>query len=234
MVPKLSDSISSLLNWPNDEQLNLLLKSIDMPFAVERLLSSELVNFIENLKSWYPAIQIGSESRHLEQEFYLKECQLGEPGGGTEVIHRDFLPLKVLNEPSGQCIGFINFQWCRRSMTLSSPMGVVDPKYRGKGVAYLGPKLLEALGRRLDVEMLYYYATLENIAQQKVAESLGYQIMGFMPSWDLDLVEGSPMRVTECIYTKQLPSTHPLKKPQKSNLTETTLALYEKLVGEVD
>ena len=84
----------------------------------------------------------------------------------------------------------------------------------------------------MNVGLIYYYVTLETIAQQKVAEALGFSIVGIFPSWDRDLIDGSVQRVSEAVYAKPLRSFDQERLPNQDNLTERTKLLWKFLFEE--
>lgn len=218
---------NKIVNWPSFDKLSLIAQQINPEIKVAGVAINQVPELISKLKEWYPAIQIGMESRHLSLEYYNDNCVLVDQGKG-----KVNLPLLVQSK-DGVVIGFISFQADAAARNLTSPLGVVNPSYRGKGIAYFGPNLLEAIGKELKYSLVYYFVTLETIAQQKVAETLGYKIVGIFPSWDRDLIEGQPQRVSEAVYAKPLSGIEVNRAPQPNNLTEKTKDLWSFLFGDL-
>lgn len=216
-----------IVNWPSFETLSLIAQQINPEINVAGVTTNQIPELISNLKDWYPAIQVGMESRHLSLNYYNDNCVLTDKG-----IGRTNLPLLVQSK-DGLTIGFISFQADPAARNLTSPLGIVNPNYRGKGIAYFGPNLLEAVGKKLQYSLVYYFVTLETIAQQKVAEALGFKIVGIFPSWDRDLIDGQPQRVSEAAYAKSLNGSEATRLPIPTNLTEKTKKLWDFLFGDL-
>lgn len=214
------------VNWPSFDKLNQIAEKINPEIRLAGISSQQIPEIISKLKDWYPAIQIGMESRHLYSEYYTENCVLTDMGTGKQ-----YLPLLVQSK-DGVTVGFISFQADPTARSLTSPLGVVNPSFRGKGIAYFGPNLLEAIGNELKFSLIYYFVTLETIAQQKVAETLGFKIVGIFPSWDRDLIDGKPQRVSEAVYAKPLTESDQIRLPLSSNLTESTKQLWNFLFNE--
>ncbi len=217
----------TFVNWPSFEKLNLIAQNINSEIKVAGIATDQVSELILKIKEWYSAIQVGMESRHLSLEYYNHNCVLVDKGEG-----KLSLPLLVQSK-EGVTIGFISFQADAAARNLTSPLGIVNPSYRGKGIAYFGPNLLEAIGKELQYSLVYYFVTLETIAQQKVAEALGYKIVGIFPSWDRDLIEGQSQRVSEAVYAKSLSGSEINRLPLPTNLTEKTKQLWSFLFGDL-
>lgn len=215
------------VNWPSFDELSLIAQKINPEITVTGIATDQVPELISKLKEWYPAIQVGMESRHLSLEYYTDNSVLIDKGRG-----KLNLPLLVQSK-EGVTIGFISFQAEPAARNLTSPLGIVNPNYRGKGIAYFGPNLLEAIGKEIQYSLIYYFVTLETIAQQKVAEALGFKIIGIFPSWDRDLIDGQPQRVSEAVYGKRLDGMDINRLPLPTNLTENTKKLWEFMFGEL-
>ncbi len=214
------------MTWPSFDKLNKIAENINAEIRVSAISKDQIQIVISNLRQWYPAIQVGAESKHLSDRFYLNDSYLADGDSA-----RPNLPLIVTSQ-DGTMVGFISFQIDRSSEALTSLLGVVNPLFRGKGIAYFGPCFLEAIGKQMNVGLIYYYVTLETIAQQKVAEALGFSIVGIFPSWDRDLIDGSVQRVSEAVYAKPLRSFDQERLPNQDNLTERTKLLWKFLFEE--
>jgi hypothetical protein len=212
------------MQWPNAEELADLTRSIS-EHEVSVLHSHEIIELITKLKDWYPDIEVGTESIHLESEFYEGNCFLAD---NLDSRARSIIPIVVKQER--QIIAFVSFQFEERSGTLTSRLGAVNPKNRGEKIGHLGPALLEALGNYLKAGLIFYQATLKIPHQQVIAERMGFQLVGIMPAIDLDLVEaGKVRRVFEAQYAKVLANESEVQRPDFKNLTEKTKALYDVL-----
>ena len=212
------------LKWPTFSRLSEIARQLDSSLSLTGILGQGVPEITETLLRWYPSIAVGSESRHVKSTFYFEKGMLLE---GKEF--RQFLPLLVRTE-NAEIIAFISFQVDTDARSLTSPLGIVAPTFRGKGIAYFGPKLLEAIAREMSCGFAYYYVTTETIAQQKVAEALNFSLLGVMPAWDRDLIEGIPQRVTELIYGKIMQTDEPIRMLSAANLTERSIKIIQELL----
>jgi len=166
-----------LYKWPSEDCIAQIARSVVPDIDIHLIHTSEIPNTIAMLRRWYPAIEVGAESRYLSSEFFLNNCTLR----GFDNSH-NILP--VIVSSNEQNIGFMSFELNAQASQLTSSLGVVNPEFRGKGIGYLGPQLLEAVALEMKIAFIYYFVTLENIMQQKIAEKLGFQLIGIFPSWD--------------------------------------------------
>ena len=70
------------VNWPSFERLNQIAQEINPEIKLAGLASDQVPDIISKLKEWYPAIQIGMESRHLHFNYYNESCVLLDKGMG--------------------------------------------------------------------------------------------------------------------------------------------------------
>ncbi len=205
------------MRWLDSENLDKTF--IPQEFNLELLEKVALEQLVEDLKIWYPALEHSFEKRHLNTQFYLNNFFL--KGGNPELQFAAYV-LKKENEIAL----FVVFQKCAREKFISSPVGAINPKFRGAKLAYVGPKLLESLGRAMGCFRVQYLATLELIHQQKVAEACGYVGCGIVPASDTDSSADGGQLLYEILYIKTLCDPGKLKKPDDANLTEKTKALF--------
>jgi hypothetical protein len=208
--------------WPSEKELTGMLEP-NGGLTVSILRSDEVATLTSVLKDWYPEIVVGMESCHLSKKFYDESCHLADK---VESSRQPILPLLV--KKNGDWKGFVTFEVDVRARSLTSRLGVVNPMNRGEKIGHLGPLLLERIGRTMGMGVAYYQVTLKIPHQQVIAEKLGFNLVGFLPAIDLDLVsEEGPKRVTEGIYAKVLAPSNDLLEPSRDAMTPKTRALYD-------
>jgi len=78
--------------------------------------------------------------------------------------------------------------------------------------------------------MVYSLATLKHPYMAEKFERLGWQLIGIIPGFDIEMVEpGSVKRVYEAIYTKVLANEEDFVQPRHADMTPKTAALFELL-----
>jgi hypothetical protein len=104
---------------------------------------------------------------------------------------------------------------------------IIDPKHRGSEVALYCMSGTERLCRPGGAEFVYTLATLKMPQMQIALERAGYQLLGFAPGYDREVVAGDVKRVVEAVYAKVLVSPDAILWPDPKNLTPQALALFE-------
>jgi hypothetical protein len=143
-----------------------VLPSIQLPegYSLAQMALSDVSLVSARLAQWYPEIRAGSESPHLQADFYLHQTQLVAT---TE--QRSILPLVIRHRADG-VVAIITFERNLLARSLSCRLGALAPEHRRASLALFGPQLLEQLGRALDAEVVYYFASLRTRHQQLIAE----------------------------------------------------------------
>ncbi|WP_394824472.1 GNAT family N-acetyltransferase [Pendulispora albinea] len=173
------------------------------------------------LRTWYPDVVVGAESYHLDEEYYHRSVQLLE----TEE-ERDTLAL-VLRHAEG-IVGLVMLTKDERSRTVTSRMGALAPDHRRGAVGLLGIMLFDAAAKKLGASVVYTFVTLKSKHQQLIYERFGFQLVGIMPAWDIDMIEPNrPKRVFEAIYAKVLAPKSEWHIPQRDTMTARTRALWD-------
>lgn len=194
-------------------------------YEIAQMSRDDVPQVTARLRTWYPDIEVGAESCHLRDDFYLGQTAL--EGGSSEPL---ILPLVVKHD--GQLVGMITYERNVDSRTITSRMGALAADHRGSGLALLGPILLEKLGRAMGAELAYYFATLKTKDQQVLAERLRFMLVGIVPAFDRDMVRpGAVMRVHEAIYAKVLVGDDSLVFPRPEAMTRRTKAVWLALFG---
>jgi hypothetical protein len=204
-----------------------VLSETKMPrgYVLGRLRRAEVPDLVDRLRAWYPDIVVGAESCHLRPEFYYEQTALAESEQDRQI-------LPVVAKQGDVVVAMITFEMNRLSLTITSRMGAVAPEHRGSGLALLGPRLLESIGRAIGAELAYYFATLKSAHQQVLAERLRYRIVGIVPAFDRDMVRpGEVKRVYEAIYAKVLVNDQDVAVPEQGVLTARTRAVWNAVFG---
>jgi len=215
------------MKWPELRQVTPL---VDIPVGLvaSRLKAEEVPGMIALVRNWFSDISVSSESYHLDESFYFERTMLE---GLSESAIRNVYPLVLKHE--NRPVFFVTLQREWNARTLTGRLLVIDPQYRGQGLANIGPRLLESMGKLMGAELLYYYASVTTIHQQKAAEHAGFKLIGLMPASDRHLMEpGRVRRIFEAIYAKVLICEDEIFVPGQEALTPQTTALWKFLFTE--
>jgi hypothetical protein len=88
----------------------------------------------------------------------------------------------------------------------------------------------ESLARAMGAGFIYSLATLKIPNMQLALEHAGYQLLGFAPGYDREMVApGVVKRVYEAFYAKVLVSAEDLLRPDPRNLSPRAKALFDVL-----
>lgn len=206
-----------------------VLSSIPLPpgYVLSQMSEADVPLVTALLPTWYPDIQVGMESPHLEADFYRTHTQLVE----VSEDERPILPLVIRHEGDG-VVALITYECQPLAGSIACRLGVLAPEHRNGSLALLGPWLLEELGRATGAELAYYYATLKSRHQQVIAERRGFQLVGIVPGHDRDmLAEGQVKRVYEALYVKLLVPAEHVHVPPRECLTARTREVWSTLFG---
>jgi len=202
------DELASKLTFPEGYTLDLLSES-DVPYVTRAL------------EQWFPELVVGSESRHLSEDFYYRNVQLA---GDAE--ERDTIGLVLRFE--GTIVGLMMLTKDAAGQSITSRIGALAPDHRKGAVGFLGVLLLEAAARTMGAAVAYSIVTMKTKHQQVIAERYGFQIVGIMPAWDISMVEpGRPKRVFEAIYAKVYAPESEWHFPAPEAMTKRTRELWD-------
>jgi len=124
----------------------------------------------------------------------------------------------------------VTFERAQDALTIYGRIGIVAPEHRGAKLAMRSLKLWERMGRAMGAGFIYGLATLKIPNMQVSLESLGYQLIGFTPGYDREIVASNVVkRVYEAVYCKVLVPDEELLRPDPKNLTPKVKALFELL-----
>lgn len=171
---------------------------------------------------WHPDIAIGVASCYMREDFYTDKVFLdGE-------VEKDVIVLLVKYHNEVVCLG----SWEREQdgLTLYARFGAVAPEHRGVKLAVRAMELGESMGRGMGAGFIYTLATLKIPNMQLALERAGYQLLGFAPGYDREIVApGVIKRVYEAYYAKVLAPDEDLLRPNPKNLSPKAAALFELL-----
>jgi len=207
------------MNWVTINELSNKL-SIPDGYRIEQLKRSEIPEVIRCFRDWFPDITVGAESCYQREDFYSREVFLE---GESE---RDVIVLLLKKDQ--ELVAIVSLQRSEDTLTLYGRLGAIAPRYRGAKLAYIGPALLEAVGRAMGMEVIYGLAEFMIPNMQMVLERAGFQIVGIVPASDrLMVAPGVIKRVYEAYYIKVLAADADVLRPQPESMTPRTKALYD-------
>jgi hypothetical protein len=207
------------MSWIAIDELSSKLP-IPPGYRTEQLKRSEIPEVIRCFRDWFPDITVGAESCYQREDFYSREVSLeGEP-------ERDVIVF--LFKKDQELVAIVSLQRSEDTLTLYGRLGAIAPRYRGAKLAYIGPALLEAVGRAMGMEVIYALAEFTIPNMQMLFERAGFQIAGIIPASDRLLVApGVTKRVYEAYYVKVLAADAEILRPQAESMTPRAKALYD-------
>jgi len=204
--------------WPDLDNLSA---SVPLPegYRYERLTRADIPEVVRSLADWYPGIAVGTASCHLRESFYNEKVALeDEP-------ERDFCVL--LFKKGRELVGVYSVERDRDSEVLYGRIGAVSPNHRGLNLGERFPALVEAMGRAMDMGMVYGLAALTGPHMQAKFERLGWKLIGIIPGFDKEMVApGVVKRVYEAIYAKVLVGDDAFARPRYADMTPRTAELF--------
>ncbi|MCP3098242.1 hypothetical protein LZ198_05040 [Myxococcus sp. K15C18031901] len=213
--------------WRN---LDEMLSGLEIPAGctAEQLAREDIPRLTALLRAWYPDIQVGTESRHLEPSFYEREFFLR-----GESSDRNLYGIVCRAKDSGDIIGLLSLEKNVRGLQLSAVMGVVEPSKRGLGIGHIGSAALVVVGGNIGAEVVLYYSTLKTARAQRNAEGQGFKLVGLVPAFDVDAIAPNTVkRVYEALYARVLVGPERIHLPDWNELIPTTRALFTHLFGD--
>lgn len=221
--------MSENFRWPKIEVIKPTLK-IPAGFDVAQMSEKEIPMIIDLLQKWYPDIDVGSESVHLTTDFYTKECLLKET-----TTDKNVYPLKFFNVNDGEIIGFMSMRKDVRARSVFGGLGVTAPGHRSEGFGMLGSTIFLETAKLMKAGIVYTYVTLKHPYNQIVLEKLGFKLVGIVPAFDIDQVDGKTQkRVWEALYAKVLANPSEIESPKSEAMTPVCKKLYEHLFNTAE
>ncbi len=209
------------MKWSTIEEMSAL-APLPEGYRYERLNRAEIPALIAGIKVWHPDIFVGAASCYLREDFYTDKVFLeGE-------AERDVCVL--LFKFGDELVGMWSFEQEPEALAIYGRLLIISPAHRGSKVAGNATIGTERMGRAMGAEFMYVMATLKIPYMQIALERAGYQLLGFTPGYDREVVApGVVKRVYEAVYAKVLVPEHNLLRPDPKNLTPKTKALFDLL-----
>ncbi len=209
------------MNWPNDDAIS---EMIPLPegYRAERLRRSDIAALTAAIAEWHPDISVGAASCYLREDFYTDKAFLdGESGKDLLVI---------LIKRGDELAGIGSWEREQDALAVYARFGAIAPQHRGAKLAVRAMEFGENLARAMGAGFIYGLATLKIPNMQLALERAGYQLLGFAPGYDREMVApGVVKRVYEAFYAKVLVPDEDLLRPDPRNLSPRAKALFDLL-----
>jgi hypothetical protein len=207
--------------WPEARELAATCP-LPAGYRYQRLTRRDIAETIRAFAAWYPGIAVGNASCHLRASFYEERVAL------DRASERDFYV--VLVRKGRELVGVLSVERDHDSAILYGRVGAISPRHRGLRLSERFPTLIEALGRTMGMGMVYGLATLKHPYMAEKFEQMGWQLIGIIPGFDIEVVEaGAVKRVYEAIYTKVLADERDFLRPRRADMTPKAAALFDVL-----
>lgn len=209
------------MNWPSSDAIAAMIR-LPEGYRVEPLRRSEIPALVAAITDWHPDISVGIASCYLRQDFYRdKACLEGEPD-------KDLLVIVI--KCGDELVGMGSWEREQDALSLYARFGAIAPRHRGAKLAVRAMEFGESLARAMGAGFIYGLATLKIPNMQLALERAGYQLLGFAPGYDREMVApGVVKRVYEAFYAKILVPDEELLRPDPGNLTPKAKALFDVL-----
>jgi hypothetical protein len=209
------------MKWPGPEELAQLVP-LPAPYRPERITRAHIAPLIASLKQWYPDISVGVNSCFLLENFYRDRVCLD---AGDD---RDFCVVTIWS--GDDLVGMWSGEREADSLAIFGRLIVMAPAHRGARAAVMIMAGMANVGRVMGAAFLYCMVTLKNAYLQEVLENEGYQLLGFMPGYDRQIVApGVVKRVYQAVYAKLLVAEDEVRLPDPQNLTPRAKMLFDLL-----
>lgn len=209
------------MKWPGMETIATLTQ-LPEGYRFEQLRRSDIPALIECIQIWHPDNSVGVGSCYLRETFYTEKVFLRDEAEKEMYV--------VLIMHGDEMAGMGSWEREPDALTLYAKLGIIAPAHRGAKIAVRAVEFTENLGRAMGAGFVYGLATLKVPHMQLALERAGYQLLGFAPGYDRELVApGVVKRVYEAFYAKILVPDEELLRPDPRNLTPKAKALFEVL-----
>ena len=209
------------MKWPTIDEMQAL-APLPEGYRYERLSRVGIPALIAGIKEWYPDIAVGAASCYLRQDFYTNKVFLD---GEAE---QDICVL--LFKCNDELIGMWSLEQEPEALAIYGRLMIVAPQHRRSKVAGTATQGGENVSRAMGAQFIYVMATLKIPFMQMAFEHAGWQLLGFTPGYDREVVApGVVKRVYEAVYAKSLVPDSDMLRPDAKNMTPKTRALFELL-----
>ena len=216
------------MEWVTVEELA---RSVPLPpgYRFEILRRDDVPAVIGALRAWFPNIEVGAASCFLRPDFYSQRVHLSDSARADAACDM----LVVLARFGDELVAVYAGQIDADARVATARLAVIAPHHRGVQLGTAAPRLIEAGGRVMGMDLACFMGTLAMPQVQVAAEHLGWQLAGIVPGSDLEVVRpGEVRRVYEALYVKLLCSRDRLHPVDSDNMTPATRRLYQLLFGE--
>jgi GNAT superfamily N-acetyltransferase len=209
------------MEWPSDEAISGMLQ-LPEGYRGERLKRSEIPLLVANIAAWHPDIAVGTASCYLRDGFFLDKAFL------EQANEKDLIVIVI--KCGDEMAGFGSWEREQDALTIYARFGAIAPQHRGAKLAVRAMEFGEKLARAMGAGFIYGLATLKIPHMQLALERAGYQLLGFAPGYDREMVApGIVKRVYEAYYAKILVPDEELLRPDPRNLSPKARALFDVL-----
>jgi len=209
------------LNWPSIDEIRTM-TNLPEGYRFEQLGRSDIPVLIEAIREWHPDIAVGIASCYLRENFYTEKVFL------KDEVQKDLYVVLIMR--GDELAGMGSWEREPDALTLYAKLGIIAPAHRNFRIAGRTVEFSENLGRAMGAGFVYGLATLKVPHMQLALERAGYQLLGFAPGYDQELVApGVVKRVYEAFYAKVLVPDEQLLRPDPKNLSPKAKALFEVL-----
>jgi GNAT superfamily N-acetyltransferase len=209
------------MKWPSDDAISEMLH-LPEGYRGQRLKRCEISSLMANIATWYPDISVGIASCYLRQDFYLEKVFFDEETAKDLIV--------IVIKRGDEMAGFGSWEREQDALTIYARFGVIAPEHRGTKLAVRAMEFGEKLARAMGAGFIYGLATLKIPNMQLALERAGYQLLGFAPGYDREMVApGVVKRVYEAFYAKVLVPDEDLLRPDPKNLSPKARALFDVL-----
>lgn len=207
------------MQWPSIQAINQLVP-LPAGYSLEQLKATDVAELAIKVHEWHPDISVGVGSCFLREDFYREKVFLA---GEAE---KDIMILLIAH--AGEMVGLFAFEREPDALTMFGKLLIVAPAHRNSKVGLHCLSGTASLSRACGAEFAYTMATLKMPHVQFALERAGYQLLGFVPGYDREVVgNGQVKRVFEAVYAKLLVDEDGILRPRSENLTPTAHALFE-------
>lgn len=149
-------------------------------YRFEQLGRSDIPVLIEAVREWHPDIAVGIASCYLRESFYTEKVFL------KDEAQKDLYVVLIMR--GDELAGMGSWEREPDALTLYAKLGIIAPAHRNFKIAGRTTEFSENLGRAMGAGFVYGLATLKVPHMQLALERAGYQLLGFAPGYDQELV----------------------------------------------
>jgi hypothetical protein len=206
------------MKWPTIDKMSALAPVPD-GYSYERLKRSGIPALVAGIKIWHPDISVGAASCYLRKDFYTEKVFLEGEAERDKCV--------LLFKCNDELIGMWSFEQEPEALAIYGRLTIIAPTHRGSRVAASATVGTERMGRAMGAEFMYVMATLKIPNMRLALERAGYQLLGFAPGYDREVVAvGVVKRVYEAVFARVLVPDHGLLRPAPKTLTPKTGAPF--------